>query len=399
MTSRNRLYFIINLTVFIDTLLYGIIVPAVPHYAETFDISETVVGTIFVAYSAGLLLSSVPVGHLCDRVDRKKILITGAIGLAVTTLIYMVSNSLYLILISRFLQGVASSAAWTAGMALVAEMFPSSSRGKKLGLILSAAGLGTIVGPALGGVLFEFLGYKYPFAIIAIIALAPIILLGKKNKEFLPEKNDEPDMQSSNLLATLKNRNLLWGAITISSATFGFGVIEPILPLQLEQRFGLTSLGIGFVFGILSLSVTLSQPIMGGLADKFGRKKMMAAGLLATAAVAPFLAYAQSLVLIGLIIFLFGLASGMISAPCLPLMAESISRNEADGGAVGNAMYGTAFGVLNTAYSFGLAAGPLLGGLMTENFSFVFTMGFYSVLVAAVSIGVMRNVWETLTFD
>lgn len=77
MTSRNRLYFIINLTVFIDTLLYGIIVPAVPHYAETFDISETVVGTIFVAYSAGLLLSSVPVGHLCDKVDRKKILITG----------------------------------------------------------------------------------------------------------------------------------------------------------------------------------------------------------------------------------------------------------------------------------------------------------------------------------
>lgn len=396
---KNRLYVIINLVVFIDTLLYGIIVPAVPHFVKTFGITETVVGTIFFAYSAGLLLSSVPVGILCDRIGRKKVLVYGAIGLAVATVIYMVSSSLYLLMFSRFLQGVASSATWTSGLALVSEMFPITNRGQKLGLVLSSAGLGTIVGPVFGGLLFKYLGYTYPFSIIAVMALTPLFFLFQQNESSVLTAKAEIPVKTSNMREVLNNRTLLWGAITVSISSFGVGITDPILPLHLSERFSLTSGGIGLIFSVMGIAYSLSQPVMGGLSDRIGRKKVMILGLFITALVAPFITVAQTLIIQGLFVFLLGIATGMISSPCLPLMAESVNESYGEINERANNMYGMAFGILNSAYSLGLVLGPIFGGVITERFNFTYAMGFYSLLLVVTGIGVARYVSETLRID
>lgn len=398
-SSQNRLYIIINLVIFIDTLLYGIIVPAVPHYAKTFGITETLVGAIFFAYSAGLLLSSVPIGILCDKIGRVKVLIVGAVGLSLATMIYLMAESFYLLMVSRFLQGIASSASWTAGLALVAEIFPSSDRGRKLGLILSSAGVGTIVGPAFGGLLFKYIGYSYPFAIIAVIALAPIFFLVRKNKEELLTAEVNCADETSNTMEVLRNRNLLWGAITVGIASFGVGVTDPILPLHLSERFSLSSEGIGMVFAVLGIAYSFSQPMMGSLADKIGRKKVMILGLLLTAVVAPFITLAQTLVTEVIVVLLLGIVTGMISSPCLPLMAESLNGASGESNERTNNKYGMAFGVLNTAYSLGLVIGPVIGGVVTETMSFTYAMYLYSVLLVVVSFGVSTYVRETLMAD
>lgn len=388
---KNRLYLIINLVVFIDTLLYGIIVPAVPHFVKTFRITQTMVGVVFVAYSAGLLLSSIPIGVLCDRIGRTKVLFYGAIGLATATVIYMISNSLYMLISSRFLQGVASSATWTAGLALVADMFPKSNRGQKLGLVLSSAGLGTIVGPAFGGVLFSRLGFAYPFLIIAVIALTPIFFLFKQMKSADTGVKNKISNQFSIMNKVVGNRNLLWGAFTVSISSFGVGIIDPILPLHLSEHFNLTTEEIGIIFSVLGISYSVSQPVMGGLADRIGRKKVMIVGLFVTALVCPFITLAQTLILQGLTVVLFGISTGMISAPCLPLMAESVYQPT---GEINDNMYGMAFGVLNTAYSLGLVIGPVFGGVITERLNFTYAMSFYSLFLIVTGIGVARFVCE-----
>jgi len=81
-----------------------------------------------------------------------------------------------------------------------------------------------------------------------------------------------------------------WVLLVITTGSFGLGMIEPLLPLDLEKRFGLNSAGIGLLFGAFSLFLALAQPLFGALSDRLGRKPPLIGGLLGTAVVVPWLA-------------------------------------------------------------------------------------------------------------
>jgi MFS family permease len=397
-----KLYFIINLIIFIDTLLYGIVVPAVPHYAKVFGVDETGIGMIFFAYSGGLLLTSFPMGVLCDRIGQKQVLLIGAIVMTLSTLSYAASSSLSMLVISRFIQGIGSSATWAAGLALVAGLFPAQVRGQRLSLVLSAASLGTIIGPAAGGFLFANFGYTVPFIFIASISILPLaLLIGKQTlqKKVLDIKAETTGQ--AHLKELLYNPNIFWGAIIVFATSFGFGIVDPILPLDLTKRFKMSGEEIGLLFGLLSLTYTICQPVAGYVSDQIGRKKILIFGLVTTAVTAPFIAIAPTVLAECIAVSLFGIASAIISAPSLPLMAESMDRvpqksepiktNSED-----DNTYGTSFGLLNTAYSLGLAVGPIAGGIITKNLSFSATMLLYAGILILVSIGAFKNIYETL---
>ena len=386
-----KLYFIINLIIFIDTLLYGIVVPAVPHYANAFGVDETGVGLIFFAYSGGLLLTSFPMGVLCDRIGQKKVLLLGAVVMTISTLAYAVSTSFSMLVISRFVQGIGSSATWAAGLTLVAGLFPARVRGQRLSLVLSTASLGTIVGPAAGGFLFATFGYTVPFMFIALLSILPLVLLVEKRTikqvdfKNLEKVGESLKQESGQLRELLHNPNIFWGAIIVFAASFGFGIVDPILPLDLTRRFNMSGEEIGLLFGLLSLTYTICQPVAGYVSDQIGRKKVLIFGLLVTALTSPFIAIAPTVLAECIAVSLFGIASAIISAPSLPLMAESMDTG------------GTSFGLLNTAYSLGLAVGPIAGGFFTKSLSFPLTMLLYSGVLLLVSLGAFRNIYETLT--
>jgi multidrug resistance protein len=218
----------ICVAVFLDTLLYGIIVPAVPYYVAWLGTDTAELGIIFAAYSVGVLLTSIPAGILCDRIGHKKVLLLGQAGLGLATAAFILSGSVAALTISRFLQGVASAATWTAGLALATELFPSAERGKKLGLVMSAAGLGTIAGPIFGGVLFDRLGYTYPFVAVAILAGILLVWIPSIPVETAPgafEAHNKAPSSRSPLRDAFKNTNLLWGSVTVATGSFGFGVL------------------------------------------------------------------------------------------------------------------------------------------------------------------------------
>lgn len=399
-SPKTQLYSMICVAVFLDTLLYGIIVPAVPYYVAWLGTDTAELGIIFAAYSVGVLLTSIPAGILCDRIGHKKVLLLGQAGLGLATAAFILSGSVAALTISRFLQGVASATTWTAGLALATELFPSAERGKKLGLVMSAAGFGTIAGPIFGGVLFDRLGYTYPFVAVAILAGILLVWIPSIPVETAPgafEAHNKAPSSRSPLRDAFKNTNLLWGSVTVATGSFGFGVLDPLLPLHVSQRFDLASQGIGVLFGIMGLTHTLSQPLLGTVSDRIGRKRVMVAGLLATAAAAPLIAIAPSLLTLYAATALFGLTAAMIFIPCLPLMAESTGENASEiSGSSGQNSYGTAFGLLNTAYSLGLAGGPIAGGLLTSRYGFSCSLLLYSVILLAAAAGVLLKVKETL---
>ncbi|WP_424659929.1 MFS transporter, partial [Desulfofundulus sp.] len=288
--NTGYLFTLINLAVFLDTVLYGIIVPVMPYYATSTGASTTELGVIFAALSAGLLLASVPAGLLCDRYGYRPVMVFGMAGLTISTLIFMMSRSVLLLVIGRLLQGLAAAATWSAGLALVAALYPPRLRGEKMGMVMTSTGLGTIIGPVLGGTLYQFTGYAFPFQITAGAGALLTFLLWSSP---LPPKKSttghQPPWQE-----LLCNRNIFWGVIITVTSSFGFGMLEPLLPIDLHKRFGLGSAGVGLLFGALSLTFALFQPLFGILSDRLGRKPLIVAGLLGTAVTVPWLVVAPT---------------------------------------------------------------------------------------------------------
>ncbi|SHF20612.1 Predicted arabinose efflux permease, MFS family [Desulfofundulus australicus DSM 11792] len=391
------LFLLVNLAVFLDTVLYGIIVPIMPYYATGAGASTTEVGLIFAALSAGLLLASVPAGLACDRYGYRPVMVLGMAGLTATTLLFLISHSVWLMIISRLLQGAAAAATWSAGLALVAVLYPPQLRGQKMGLVMATTGAGTIVGPVLGGTLYQFAGYAFPFLLMAGAGALLTLLLWLSP---LPGNNPSPGRENMPWKQFLLDRNIFWGVLVTAAGSFGFGILEPLLPIDLYHRFGLGSAGVGMLFGALSLSYTLFQPLFGVLSDRLGRKPIIIAGLLTTAVTIPWLALAPSLKMVAATMVLLGLTTGACSTPTLPLLAESMDRacsSQAAGKRIARPhLYGTTYGIANTAYSAGMLLGPLVGSFLVQHRDLLTALLSYSVLLVATATGTLLQLQETL---
>lgn len=409
--NRNYVFSLVNLAIFIDTILYGIIVPIVPHYSVQLGITTSQIGWIFAAYALALLLASIPLGRAVDIYGYKPVLTLGMVGLTLATAAFSLSHSLPLLLLGRILQGVAAAATWSAGLALVAAIFPSEVKGQKMGLVMTATGLGTIVGPVLGGFLYQAAGYSAPFLLIIMIGTVLSLLFLKSS---LPGKSPTNASTSPGLSSLFKRRNVFWGMLISVIGSFTISILEPLLPIYFDQRFSLNSAGIGLLFGLLSLTFALSQPLFGSLSDRLGRKPLIVAGLLGTAIVMPGLALAPSLKLVIVVMSLLGVTSGIYSATNLPLLAESV-ENKLTSTAVdpapsenddyisrvespaNNSPYGAAFGFFNTAYSLGLVAGPLVGTSLVQLMGLKMLLLASSLLLSAIALGGGLRIQETLS--
>ncbi|MBC7106459.1 MAG: MFS transporter [Firmicutes bacterium] len=366
--ERARNFALLWAAVFLDTVGYGIIIPVVPGYAVRLGASPEDVGVIFAAYSVTLLLGSLPAGRVADRYGRRAPVVLGMAGLALATLAFALARSYWTLLLSRLLQGLAAAATWTAGLAMIADMYPER-QGEKLGLAMTAMGVGSLAGPVLGGGLAHAMGYAAPFyflgACSALVALAMAFLL----TETLPAAGGKAG-EHRHLSA-----NALWGLTVILVGSAVVGVLEPLLPLDMEARFRAHEGLVGLVFGLSTLSMLVAQPVAGWLADGRPVKPLIAAGLFTTALALPWLATARTVWYVAALMGVLGVTLSFVFAPCYPMINRSF-------GASGNAVSGTAFGMANVSYSLGYVVGPLAGGALAEVWGLFRILGLSALVLA-----------------
>ena len=258
----------------VDMLLYYLLVPLLPRYARELDLNPMKVGILFGSYAVALLLATFPVAILTDRFGRRLPMLWGLAALAATTLVFAVSKQYWLLVLARFLQGAAGAATWLPGMALLADHFPSESRGRAMGTAFAAANLGVLIGPPLSGFLDQHLGASAPF-----LFGAGLVALDAAGRAFLlPEVEPVrgPRLPFRQLLANPVIR-LFAGAMALGSGLWA--LLESTLPLDLDQRFGLSPSGIGLCFAASALAHTFTSPLMGQLSDRIGRVKVLRMGL------------------------------------------------------------------------------------------------------------------------
>src|SRR5476651_2512849 len=145
---------IIFLTIFVNLVGFGIIIPLLPFYAETFGASPLVIGLLFASFSLCQLIASPALGDWSDRYGRRPVLVFSLAGTVVSFVMLALAHSVTMLFLARIVDGLSGGNISTA-RAYVADITEPKDRARAYGLIGAAFGLGFIIGPALSGVLAQ----------------------------------------------------------------------------------------------------------------------------------------------------------------------------------------------------------------------------------------------------
>lgn len=371
---------LVAFTLLLDTLLYSLIIPIIPVYITKMGASQSIVGLLFGSYAFSLLITSPLWGILSDRIGRRIPILLGLSGFAASTIFFAFADNIVELFIARLLQGVASAATWTSCLALLADLFESSKRGKVMGIALTALSAGSLIGAPIGGFLSDIGGYMMPFVVVTGL----IILDGLAFAFFVkvPRKLIE---EKANIIDLLCNRKVLMISAIILIANGVLSLIEPILPIFLEKSFNASSTSIGLLFGVATLAHGISAPISGNLADRYGNFPVMLVGLAAIAIVLPLLVISNTMLFEGIAMFLVGISVAAALSPTLSAIASVVDQQESKS-------YAVAYAVFDIFYGMAMLLGPIAGGILADMFGLklsVFVVS--SVLLFMILLVILSN--------
>jgi MFS family permease len=352
---RRAIVVIAVAAVTIDAALLGLIAPLLPAIEERTGAGEGELGVALAAYAIPIALLSLPMGRLADVLGRRVLLVGGLVLIAGGSGLIAASDLLAVLIAARAVQGVGSAASWIAALALVSDTAAPEKRGQALGVALGATGVGSIAGPALGGVAADTLSFEAPFLIACgfalVLLVAALVVLPRE----VPRSRPAVPALSVIVRSTRSGNGALAAAIILASAGV-LGLIEVIAPLDLDARLDLSSAAIGLLFaGSIAVDAVFA-PLGGRWGDRRGRSGPAVAGLAVTALSALLLAVLPGVVGTAVALGVYGAGFGLAFSAAVPWLDESFDESER----------GLAYGVQNLLYAGGYALGPVLGGLLLE---------------------------------
>jgi DHA1 family tetracycline resistance protein-like MFS transporter len=254
---------IIFVTVFIDLLGFGIIIPLLPFYAQSYGASPFVIGLLGTVFSLMQFLVAPLCGRWSDRIGRRPIILAGLLASAVAYVALALADSLALIFAARILGGIAGGNIPTA-QAYIADITTHENRAKGMGLIGAAFGLGFIIGPAVGGILTRF-GHATPMWCAAALCFANFVAAIFLLPESRQGRRDRVSLSRFDLLRRARHHGglvpLLMVFFLVSTAFSGF---EATFALFTERRFEFNAERIGYVFAFIGLVLAIVNGVLVG---------------------------------------------------------------------------------------------------------------------------------------
>lgn len=345
---------LIFLTVFIDMVGFGIIIPVLPLYAEHFHATPVQIGWLTGIYSGMQIIFMPLLGRLSDRVGRRPVLIVSLAGTAIGFLVMGWATSLPLLFIARIIDGATGGNISTA-QAYIADISTPENRSRSMGVIGAAFGLGFTFGPMIGGIM-SHISYGAPFYFAAALAAANVVLLYFILPESLsPEYRSQPHERTRLAEVFRHGRGRMFGTIvaTYFFTITGFAIMTTLFALFTEKHFGFDARQTGYLFGFIGIiSVILQGGLIGRLIRIFGETALARTGLLLLAVAMAFLPFVPTLPMLLLACAALAIANGLANPTLNGLASQMIDRN----------WQGRALGLMQSAGSAGRLIGPLIGG-------------------------------------
>lgn len=273
---------VVYTTVFVDLLGFGIILPLLPFYAQSFGASGLWVGVLMTAYSAAQFVGAPIVGRLSDLYGRRPILLLALAGSAASLLVAGLAESLAVLIAARTLAGLFGGSI-AAAQAYVADATTKEERPKYMGLLGAAIGLGFVFGPAIGAALAQF-GFGTAAFVAAGIATLNLLVASVRLKESRQKSSAKASghrFNFSGLGTAFKNAGIRPLLIATFAVTFAFVGMETTYALLGAARFSLTPRGLGAIFTLIGVIVVMVQGgFIGRLARRFGSRRVAMTGAL-----------------------------------------------------------------------------------------------------------------------
>ena len=358
---------VIFITVFIDLLGFGIVIPVLPFYAEgtQFNATPRMVGLLFASYSVMQVIFSPVLGRLSDKHGRRPVLLLSILGTGIGFLILGVANTLLLLFVGRIIDGISGGNISTA-QAYVADITTRENRAQGMGMIGAAFGLGFIFGPAIGGILSRW-GISVPFYFAAGLAFANAILLYFTLPETVTK--DHPARVSaargrglSQLISSLTQPRLGFVLTIYFLFIVAFSIMTTAFSLYTMFRFGYDAQHNGWLFAYVGIiAVIIQGGLIGRLVKRFGELPLVIIGALCFAGslfAVPFVGPHHGgllALLIGGGIFSLG---NSLATPALTSLASKSAGPEGQGGVLG---------VTQSVASLARVVGPVLAALLIHS--------------------------------
>jgi DHA1 family tetracycline resistance protein-like MFS transporter len=360
---------IIFITVFIDLLGFGIIIPLLPFYAESFGASAFTIGLLGTVFSLMQFLVAPFCGRWSDKIGRRPIILAGLLASALAYVALALANSLALIFAARIIGGIAGGNIPTA-QAYIADITTHENRAKGMGLIGAAFGLGFIIGPALGGVLTRF-GHATPMWCAAALCLANFTAALFLLPESRHGDRERVSLSRFDLLRRARDHSglipLLLVFFLVSTAFSGF---EATFALFTERRFGFDAERIGYVFAFIGVVLAIVNGVLvGRLVPRLGERRLipMAIGLIGLALL--LLPTAHSVPMLFAVCGVMALGMGFNN----PSMTSAVSRLSDP------AEQGGMLGLAQSLAALGRIVGPAWGGFLFDRMGI--TMPYVSAAI------------------
>jgi multidrug resistance protein len=376
---------VIFVTVFIDLLGFGIIIPLLPFYAKSFGASALTIGLLGTSFSLMQFVFSPVWGRWSDRIGRKPIILVGLMGSCLSYLVLALATSLPLVFVARIIGGIAGANIPTA-QAYIADVTTPENRARGMGMVGAAFGLGFIFGPALGGVLSR-VSPETPMWFASALCLANFIAAWF----LLPESRTAAN--STNSLGRLetfrhamRKPTLLLLLLLYFIVTLAFSGFETTFALFSEARFGFTTSSIGFLFAFIGVVLALVQGVLVGRVVKVvGERRLIPLAIMAIAVGIGLIPFVWSIPT--LLVALGVLAVGMgFNNPSLTSMVSRLADPNDQGGILGLA---------SSIASLGRVVGPVWGGYLYDAYGMTTPYVSAAVLMMVaftVSLIGLRNV-------
>ncbi|EED13927.1 MFS amine transporter, putative [Talaromyces stipitatus ATCC 10500] len=424
--------FVVTFAVFTDIFLYGVIVPVIPFALEyradiEVDRVQYWVSVLLAVYGAGLLVFSPICGWFSDTVSMRRLpLLLGLAALLGATVMLNVATSVAVFVVGRLLQGISAAVVWVVGLALLADTVPREMLAQYMGYVSLGMTSGFMLGPLLGGVLYERTGYNgvwaLCYAFIGMDFVLRIVLVEKKDlSQDLPvEPEHEPEtkeptriednsppadesVQSSTprrparktftqklpavftLLASRRLLAALFASIVQATLVASF---DSVLPLFVNEVFSWGSLQSGILYLTIVIP-TLISPLVGFLGDKYGGRWFAGAGFLLACPMFILLrlithnTIGQKVSLVVLLVFI-GLAMTLSFPVIMAEITHIVAAKEQSRplGSFGKGgAYAQAYGLFNMAFAAGTLIGPVWAGMIKQNYGWgtaTWTLGLLS---------------------
>lgn len=343
---------VIFLTVFLDLLGFGMVIPILPLYASDLHASNIKIGLLLSVYSVMQLIFSPIWGRLSDRAGRRPVLLVSILGSCGSQLGYALAPGFWWLVVARAFAGVCG-ANITAAQAYVADVTDERSRAAGMGTLGAALGLGFVLGPAAGGMLSQF-SPRLPFLIASALSginflLAFFIL---EEPKLISERSHARTLTWTGLVRTVSTARLLVLMLLFFVVTFGFANLEGTFSLYLKLRFGYDRREASYLFAFIGVIMIVVQGLLvRRLAPRVGERRLVVSGTLLMA-LSFFLLYAaHSLALLLLAIAFTATGNGLNT----PALSSLISR------AAGGDRQGGVMGVAQAAGALARVLGPIAG--------------------------------------